>query len=618
MSGKRVAKKPKKNGDGASRQSPGESSRPPENAGKEAFHQLYGTELPEEDILSKAGGTDYPDLPDEDAEQPEQSRQDRAAEIRAAIEAAIAAQEASRAASRPAKVETVPDAGFSDESDSRGTEGTCDEGPEILTEFVPRRTPPGVLRTRRGQDDGKQLSQPAEQTGKGGTENRKPPAKAPKPFGGRKQDGKTGKKERKVGQKGKKADITAINEKKDTAQTPKKSRVKKIAIYLLLGIAVLAGGVLFSIYRSAAGAYDPGTTVPADSGAPGKKARERAVQADPSMVRREGTYCFVVGATDNEGYRTDTMMLVFFEPAKQVLNILQIPRDLLIETGHASNKANALYAYGKGALMKSALSSAFGIPIDDYVVINLTCFRTVVDKLGGVELDVPFDMDYEDPDQDLYIHLKQGLQTLDGKEAEGFVRYRYGYVDMDFGRMNAQKMFLAAMAKTVTKPAGITKVPGLIDTVFKNMKADLTASQMLSYATKALKIPLENIRIFSLPSESWYYDGESGLTAYRTETMYIINNYFSPYDGLIENATLVEYGRKYNTEFNLDGNTLVEIDENRPTFYLNPKWDWQEFLAHQQGTAVTEQDGQEDDTTIDTTPESDVGPVPETEEIDGT
>lgn len=598
MAGKRVAKKTKKDKSGTFRQEPVEPSRPLENTEKVAYQRYYDIEE-QEDTPPNSEETDYPGPPDEDNTEKEGIGRDRATEIRAAIEAAIAAQEAKKAFGVPSAEEMSRGFDLFDAGESKDSGDTADEGPEILTERFPRRSRPIELRPRRIPYEGIERSLPAVQTGKNSVETKKAPQNPVKSSKGCKEEGKANKKG-----------------KKEAAKPSKKSRAKKIALYLLLGIVVIFCGVLFSVYRSAAGAYDPGESTPASAGALGKKARERAVQADPSMVRREGTYCFVVGATDNEGYRTDTMMLVFFEPAKQVLNILQIPRDLIIETGHDSNKANALYAYGKGALMKSALSSAFGIPIDDYVVINLTCFRTVVDKLGGVELNVPFDMDYEDPDQDLYIHLKQGLQTLDGKEAEGFVRYRYGYVDMDYGRMNAQKMFLAALAKTVTKPLNAVKVPGLIDTVFKNMKTDLTASEMLSYATKALKIPLENIRIFSMPSESWYYDGESGLTAYRTETMYIINNYFSPYDEMIENATLVEYGRKYETEFNLDGNTLVEIDENRPKFNLNPKWDWQEYLRKQQGGG-TEQVEEEADTNIDTTPESDVGPVPGMEENNG-
>ncbi len=399
---------------------------------------------------------------------------------------------------------------------------------------------------------------------------------------------------------------------KPTKAEQKKAMPKKVALGILLGI-VLIGLYLFARFMSAANsAYEPSVPV-VSGGEPWKAVRERAVQTDPGMVRRDDTHIFIVGATDSEGYRTDAMLLVFFEPSADKLNVLQVPRDLFIEAGNASNKANTLNAYGGGELMKSAMSSAFGIPIDNYVVVSIDVFKQLVDEIGGVEIEVPFDMDYEDPYQDLYIHLDKGLQVLNGEQAEGFVRYRFGYVNMDFGRMNAQKMFLAAAAKELIEPANMLKVPGLIDIVFKNMKTDLTAGEMLSHATSALTVPLENIRIFTTPSESWYYDGESGLTVYKDEIMYIINNYFSPYDELITNATIVEYGRDFNSEFNLDGDSLVDIDEERPLFYLDPKWNWEEYLAAQKGETTVEPEQEQEDTGIDTTPNSDVGDLPNTE-----
>ena len=79
------------------------------------------------------------------------------------------------------------------------------------------------------------------------------------------------------------------------------------------------------------------------------------------------------------------------------------------------------------------IEEVFGIGIDDYMAIETDGFREVVDYFGGVVVDVPYAMDYEDPLQDLYIHLEPGLQVLDGTQAEKFVRFRQGY--NEFGRM---------------------------------------------------------------------------------------------------------------------------------------------------------------------------------------
>lgn len=362
---------------------------------------------------------------------------------------------------------------------------------------------------------------------------------------------------------------------------------RPVAAVILAGLFVLVAMLVTTgmyFYSVAAGAYiDPDQ---GDRGTGIHYIRYEGGTTPEGAARNEDAHIFLVGGTDEEGYRTDAMLLVYFNPAEKQLNILQIPRDLFVDTGYASRKANALYAYGKGALMKSVLTETFGIPIDNYVVINLACFKTVVDKLGGVKVDVPVDMDYEDPAQGLIIHLKKGEQTLTGAQAEGFVRFRYGYTDMDIGRMRAQQIFLSAFAKTALDSKNIAKIPGIITAVFQNMKTDFTVNDMLARASEALTLSLSDVRIFSFPGESWYYKGESGLTAYHDEVMYIINNYFSPYDELITGETLMELGRKEDGEWNLDGKTLVEIDENHPKFYVNPKWNWQDYLAKQLGTAT--------------------------------
>ena len=396
--------------------------------------------------------------------------------------------------------------------------------------------------------------------------------------------------------------------KSDGVLTAKRSAAAAVVAGVFVLVALVVTTAIY-FYAVAAGAYiDP------DSGEHGDGIHYIRYEGGSTAGQTpadEEAHIFLVGGTDEDGYRTDAMLLVYFNPSQKELNILQIPRDLFVDTGYASRKANALYAYGKGPLMKSVLSETFGIPIENYVVINLSCFKTVVDKLGGVTMDVPFDMDYEDPAQGLSIHLKQGVQTLNGEQAEGFVRFRYGYVDMDLGRMRAQQMFLSAFAKTALDAKNITKIPGIITAVFQNMKTDFTVNDMLARAAEALTLSLEDVRIFSLPGESWYYKGESGLTAYHDETMYIINNYFNPYDELITDETLMELGRNSTGTWNLDGSTLVEIDENHPKFNLNPKWDWEEYLAGQLGTNTTPEPEPEPEANPE--PEADPEPEPEPE-----
>jgi hypothetical protein len=171
LAGKRVAKKPKKEKDGTSRQKLDEPSRPQENTEKAAYERYYDFE-PQEGTLPNAEEVDYPEMPDEDTDHGESLGRDRAAEIRAAIEAAIAAQETKRAAGETL-AEPSPNFDLYDAGESKDTGETADEGPEILTERFPRRSRPLELRPRKVPDESIKRSLPAVQTGKALVETKK-------------------------------------------------------------------------------------------------------------------------------------------------------------------------------------------------------------------------------------------------------------------------------------------------------------------------------------------------------------------------------------------------------------------------------------------------------------
>ncbi len=99
--------------------------------------------------------------------------------------------------------------------------------------------------------------------------------------------------------------------------------------------------------------------------------------------------------------------------------------------------------------MPQAFRDLLGFPVDGYVLVDLEAFQKTVDLVRGVEFDVPMDMNYEDPSQNLYIHLQKGLQTLDGEQAMGLVRFRKGYATQDIQRTQTQQQFLKALAKAV-------------------------------------------------------------------------------------------------------------------------------------------------------------------------
>ena len=157
----------------------------------------------------------------------------------------------------------------------------------------------------------------------------------------------------------------------------------------------------------------------------------------------------VLGKDDSSSL-CDVIILVNVNTADKKLTALQIPRDTYINLGEDSYKKinGASKSLGGDIELCEKISESMGIDIDGYVSFDGDFVREIVDVLGGVELYVPIDMDYEDPYQNLSIHLKKGKQTLNGDQAISFVRYRKGYLRADIGRIDAQKIFLSALVKS--------------------------------------------------------------------------------------------------------------------------------------------------------------------------
>lgn len=152
---------------------------------------------------------------------------------------------------------------------------------------------------------------------------------------------------------------------------------------------------------------------------------------------------------DTQSGLYDAIMLLAYSDGD--VRVLQIPRDTYIDLGEDSYKKinGAHKTLGGERELCDKLSVAFGIKIDGYIGFDTELVKKAVDAVGGITVDVPADMDYDDPYQDLSIHIKKGTKTLDGKEAVEFLRFRSGYLRADIGRIDAQKIFMSAFVKKV-------------------------------------------------------------------------------------------------------------------------------------------------------------------------
>ncbi len=190
----------------------------------------------------------------------------------------------------------------------------------------------------------------------------------------------------------------------------------------------------------------------------------------------------LMGADERPQYgdkgRSDTMILLFVSQRTKKAAMLSIPRDLRVQIpGHGTDKINAAYSYGGVDLVRQTIEQEIGVDIDAYAKADFRGFVEMVDQLGGVEVNVPDvegrgrGMNYDDNADGLHIHLKPGLQTLDGEQAIGFVRYRKG--DSDFKRSERQQQFLKAMVEQKLKLSNIVDLAKIVPKAFGAIDTDI-------------------------------------------------------------------------------------------------------------------------------------------------
>ena len=205
---------------------------------------------------------------------------------------------------------------------------------------------------------------------------------------------------------------------------------------------------------------------------------------------------------DITGTRSDVVILASFDPETKEVGLLSIPRDTRVyipEVVFDYEKVAHAHAYGGPELAVKTVSSFLGVDIHHYVRVDFEAFKKAIDLLGGVDVDVPQNMDYDDPYQNLHIHLKKGMQHLNGEQALGLVRYRYGYEDGDIGRIKTQELFLKALIKKAASLSGVLKLPELVRTLSPYVKTDLSTQDILNLANMAMGVKPEDVRMGIVP-----------------------------------------------------------------------------------------------------------------------
>lgn len=244
--------------------------------------------------------------------------------------------------------------------------------------------------------------------------------------------------------------------------------------------------------------------------------------------------------------RSDAIMIARFELDDDYqatsIKVLSIPRDSRVRLPGkwGVHKINAAHAYGGPELTQATIKQVFGIDTDYYLDINFEGFQQLVDSIGGVDLKVHKALDYDDKWGNLHVHLKPGLQHLDGYKAMGYVRIRHS--DDDLARAQRQHEFLDAVKAQIISPSTFMKLPGIAGSITSNLKSNMTLDQMLTLANIARNAPKETVIVETLP----VIEGKRFVYIDRRKSINLIHKLFFK-DKQIADMKIQEPGEDYTS-----------------------------------------------------------------------
>ncbi|HFJ9458892.1 LytR family transcriptional regulator [Bacillus cereus] len=260
----------------------------------------------------------------------------------------------------------------------------------------------------------------------------------------------------------------------------KKKRRRKLFFFLIFAFLFGSIGVyVLNSYSSLMGMYSGFTREKSDL-----RNEDVEITKEPFTILIMGIEDY---ATDGQNGRTDSLMFATVNPKTKKISLMSIPRDsrVPIVGKGKEDKINAAHAYGGEEMAIKTVEGFLKVPVDHYIKIDFQGFKGIVDAVGGVTVDVPFDF-WERSDVDYYkkIQFKQGQQNLNGEEALAYVRMRKQDPNGDYGRAARQRQLLAAVAQKLNSTSTVFKIKDLTTVVGKYIKTDIPISDGLALYNK--------------------------------------------------------------------------------------------------------------------------------------
>lgn len=290
----------------------------------------------------------------------------------------------------------------------------------------------------------------------------------------------------------------------------KTKRFLKIALFTFFIAALAVAGYAFKLHNQA-------ITVLDRSYEPIAKQEPKEIYVEPATDK---VSILLIGVDESEARqereqhgRSDALVLATLNPKTKSIKLVSIPRDsyVYIPQVNYKDKITHAHAYGGTKASVDTVEQLFDIPVNYYVKMNFNAFIDVVDALGGVEVEVPYERIEKDENDKNAIHLMPGFQRLDGRHTLALARTRK--LDSDIERGKRQQMILQAMIKEATSITSISKYGDVINALGDNMKTDMTSKQMLSFI-QYIKSGLPEVDTITLTG---YDDMSTGIYYYRLD-----------------------------------------------------------------------------------------------------
>ena len=314
-------------------------------------------------------------------------------------------------------------------------------------------------------------------------------------------------------------------------QQPRTLQVFLAVVLVLLTVCVLVKAFFLKAPEQKAAELpaQPASSDTDSQQSPEEQAAQEALRSH--LERKGGFYTILLSGLDDDNGGSDTNILMAVDTVNGYVYGVSIPRDSKAIIGGKAHKIN--YAYNKGGteLLASTVSEQLGIPVDYTVSVDLKGFTALVDAIGGVDFEVPINMDYDDPIQGLSIHFKKGMQHLSGADALRVVRFRHnndgtGYGSEDLGRMQTQQKFLKAVAKKMLSFENLISNPRKYAEIFgQYVDTDLSVTDLAWFGMQVLGMGVDKIDFSTLPNE-WKYPY---IYLDPDETLALVNTYLNPY-----------------------------------------------------------------------------------------